>query len=310
MALEQKMVPAGNWATQTFLGPQIVLIDRVDNRIGAWNGQRYVAVTPASLTQGAAATGIPVGTLLQDPSTGLVYGQADGAGGVEPVYPFDPADNPAFASQFRVNSRVLPTRRIVVTATGLVHLGPCAVVGVHCLATGSAGTAMLDDGVDASVAAQRRFTAAYNASGLAAGTYYPQVLDRTTARLFATGAYFTNTTSGAWALDVIDGTDVPGVEGSGSLYEVAYVSASGLVSALTGDAYIGSIQLLAPGSAGSLIPYDDTAATAGRELDIARAYNAGSMTVNAVFDIRGRISRALYLTLPTSGVVAINYLPR
>lgn len=40
MALEQKFVPAANWATQPFLGKQIVVIDE-NNQMGFWSGTRY-----------------------------------------------------------------------------------------------------------------------------------------------------------------------------------------------------------------------------------------------------------------------------
>lgn len=217
-------------------------------------------------------------------------------------------DSPAYAEQFNTTLQTLQTRQIIVTATGTMYLGPCAIVGVRCIAAGSSGTLTIHDDSVASDATKLRLSIAQ--ASLVAGTYYPMVADDAAAMLMNSGAYVTITVAGAFAIDVIDGAATPGTTSAGMLCVAQRATASGL--AIQGPASIVSIRVLASGSAGSLIAYDDTAATAGKEILPSVAFGSLVTTQPTRLGPRGGAARVdnLYLTLPTSAVVLINYLPR
>lgn len=133
MALEQKFVPAANWASTPFLGPQIVLIDE-NNNTGLWNGTGYSSSGIRKLS--AAQLAQPTAALLAD--TRAIY-ELEGfkilyrSNGVN-LEPVGGATS-AFGVPYQV------------AADGVVLATSCIYYGVRCKA---AGTIALYDNVAAS----------------------------------------------------------------------------------------------------------------------------------------------------------------
>jgi hypothetical protein len=129
--------------------------------------------------------------------------------------------------------------------------------------------------------------------------------------LFDTGMYVTIPSSGVYVLDVVTGLELPGVLGSGLLCATTRVAASGLT--LTGPTTVVGAQVLAAGSSGSFAYYDDVVGTdATRLIHPTVAYNASGVLDAIRFGPRGGGRRVnhLYVTVPTSGVVLVHYVPR
>lgn len=218
----------------------------------------------------------------------------------------DAIDNPAYATQFATEQQTLPIRSIPVSATGQAFLGACAVVGIRAVTLGT-GTLTIHDGTAASDATLLRMSRAHG--DMTAGTYYPMVSDGDrSALLFDTGVYLTVASGGAYWLDLIDGTEIPGTSGSGVLCVTTRVTASGL--AVTGPATIVSVKVIAPGSAGNLdirggpvvgsaLLHPSTAYTSLAADQLIKLGPAGG----------GVSVDGLYLTVPTSAVVLVNHLP-
>lgn len=238
----------------------------------------------------------------------------DQSGGLEDVTDYGPdigaLQNPAYRSpQFGVSQRLLaPTRRILANATGMLWPWPCVLTGIEAVALGSSGNVYLDDALAAD-SNNRLISAAYNAAGLMAGSKYP-ISGAGTGVLVNTGLYWTapGGTSAYW-VDIIDGTPVPGAEQSGAALAYTLRSASGV--AISGSAYVHSLRVVVPGTAGSLVPYVGQAATAGQETGGPSAgYAYTALQANQIIPIGATLDKGLYLTLPTGGIVAVNYLPR
>lgn len=215
---------------------------------------------------------------------------------------------PAYVPQYGVWQRGLfPTRRLQANATGLLWPVPCVLVGLECVENGSAGTYSLDDAL-VSDANNRLASAAFNATGVADGARW-QMVGANAGIALNSGLYWTNTTGGQWWVDILDGTPIPGVEQTGALCAYTIRSASGI--ALSGSAFVHSLRVVTPGSAGALVPYSGQANTAGLEIGGPTAgYAYTALQANQLIPIGATLDKGLYLTLPTGGSVVVNYLPR
>lgn len=212
-----------------------------------------------------------------------------------------------WSSQFAIRQSILPSRTVNVSATGQAYLGACAIAGIRCITPGSSGTLTIHDASAASDATLLRFSRAY--STLTADAYYPMVSDDPSAMLFATGAYVTITGSGVFALDLLDGTAITGLAGTGVLCEVARVTSSSV--ALADPSNIVSIRIIDRGTTGTFAVYDGTS-TGGALRFQSRDYL--SLTNGDLFKFGSRGGSEsfsnLYLTMPTNGIALVNYLPR
>ena len=221
---------------------------------------------------------------------------------------YTPSTAVSYASQFVLNRRALPIRSVVVSASGLVKIGPCAVAGFRCVTPGSSGTFAINDDVDAATAAQIRETRAYTAA--TANTYYPMALDDQAAMLMGYGCYVTVPTGGVYVLDLIDDlAALPGIEGQGMLLEPVRVAATGL--ALWDAPAIASVKVIAPGSAGTLTIHDATANSDATRLRLSIAF--GSLTAGQIIPLGGKGAAptfgCAYVTITTGGIFLLNRYP-
>lgn len=214
---------------------------------------------------------------------------------------------PEYNAQFSTLQSGLMTDSVPMSATGIAVSGPCAIVGIHCVTVGTGGPVTIHDDIDASDATRLRFSRAV--ANMTAGTYYPLVDDAQCAMLFDNGAYFTNSSSGVYVLDVV--ATVSGAAGSGLLCAVERVTASGI--ALAGPASIVSIKVIAAGSAGNFSIHEDVIATDATKLRYpTTAYTSLAADQVLRFGVAGvpRRLQAMYITMPTDGIVLVNHLPR
>ncbi len=223
-----------------------------------------------------------------------------------------PAEAIPYAGQFSTMQRCLPIKSKIVTASGLLGIGPVAIVGVRCVGKGSGGTLAIYDSVNASTASLLRMSLAQSAA--TDGNYYP-MCDAVgqAALLFATDAYVTDTTGGVWVIDYVDSQSaIAGIEGSGLLCETQYVSATGV--ALYGPTHVLSVKVLAVGSSDNLIVHDWTDATDATKLRYPSTVYS-SLAANQIIALGPqssptRFNNGVYVTVPTGGIVLVNYLPR
>lgn len=224
------------------------------------------------------------------------------------------SERAAYADEFGVWQRGVPSQTIGISATGQLPLmPPFAIVGVRCVAAGSSGTFALYDDTSSGNAAQLRFsrTQAQCSADLTAGVVRrPAVLGNREALLFTTGAYATITTGGKFAVDVIDGLTVPGLLGDALLCESELVSATGV--ALYGPATLVSLVVLAnAASSGNLEIWDDVnAATSQHQRYPTTAHNATHLAAGSVVDLNGMRLSNTYLVVPTGMSILLTYLPR
>lgn len=211
--------------------------------------------------------------------------------------------------QFGAFCRVLPTRSIVVTATGVVYAGACAIASVRCITPGTAGSLTIDDALSAS-ATRTRFTRLYSAA--VAGTDYPLVSATDQAALLLdVGAFATVPTGGVYVIEIIGGDGVAGidgVQGAGLLCAALRVTASGVV--VSGLANVVSLQIIERGSAGNLALYEGTSASGALRHPVT-AYSAlANGQLIRLGPPGGTASfQSLYATVPTGAVVLVNLLP-
>jgi len=219
-----------------------------------------------------------------------------------------------YVEQFDFNQNTLATRAYPVTATGQIYLGPCAVVGIKAVTVG-AGTLTIHDATDATDATLLRMSRA--SGNIVAGTDYPLVSpDDKAGMLFSTGAYVTIPAGGVYWLYLIDGAEIPGAVNSGMLCALSRVTASGVVNdpatgQALGDVVVVSVKVIAPGSANNLDIRGGVAVTDSL-LHPSTAFGALAADQIIKFGPVGGGLRltGLYITIPTSGIVLVNYLPR
>ena len=220
-----------------------------------------VFATPAHVV--ASPVPLPAGTLLADPASRQIYGQSDGLGGYTPLGG-DPAGGGdtynivnnqqslgraptggmLFALKTDSNPSVSPTAQVVAGVyPGMI------VESLYCMAAGSGALTLHDSSNGALNAAERVFRIAAPAANM----LYPLPTPHQVRSLLMGGQ---STMGSFWvvARPAGDG-DVPRYNNS----FVVGVDAAGIVS--PGPVYLDSIEVVAAGSANSLILYEGTDTT-------------------------------------------------
>ena len=243
--------------------------------------------------------------------TGAVIGGATALAAIIAEYEAGTlADTAATVPQFALTQRALPVTTRNAAVTQLLEYGPCALVGVRCIAPGSSGTLTIHDDINASTAAKLRFSLAFGSA--TANTYYPAVADEPCGMLFDRGCFVTVPAAGVYAIDLLVGSAITGVDGTGLLTVATRVTDADNPEALIGSSQVVSIKVIAPGSAGNLVVYNAFSAVAAETRVASTAYT--SLAANQIIRLgqRGAPMQfdSLYVTVPTAAIILINHLPR
>lgn len=212
-----------------------------------------------------AAAGLPAGVLLKSPSTGLLYGQTDNAGGYEALGGETVANTTVINNQQSLLGRALtggmltlvppvwsPTPSPLPTVVSVPGVMPGYVVeSVYCISAGSGALSLWDSDDGASADLGRRIFVSPNppvAQTLYALPAPHLVRDMLLLKQSTLGSFLVCARHG-------NNADVPPY----SNLSAVGVNASGNV--LLGPCWLDSIQVVAPGSAGNLVLYAGTDTT-------------------------------------------------